>query len=33
LIKDPNTGLNKGYGFVKFANQEDGMRAIAEMNG
>ena len=33
LIKDPNTGLNKGYGFVKFCNQEEGTRAIAEMNG
>jgi RNA recognition motif-containing protein len=33
LIQDPNTGMNKGYGFVKFANQEEANRAIKEMNG
>ena len=28
-----NTGLNKGYGFVKFSNNDEAQRAIKEMNG
>ncbi|KAA8518945.1 hypothetical protein F0562_016281 [Nyssa sinensis] len=33
VVKDYNTGLNRGYGFVNFANREDGQRAINKLNG
>ena len=33
IIVDPVTRYSKGYGFIKFSNQEDSQRAIAEMNG
>lgn len=33
IIVDPVTRYSKGYGFIKFSNQEDAQRAIQEMNG
>ena len=33
IITDTVTKLNKGYGFVKFRDQEEANRAIIEMNG
>ena len=32
IIKDKETGENKGYGFVEMKNNEEGKRAIQEMN-
>lgn len=33
VICDPYTRISKGYGFVKFKNQEEANRAVTEMNG
>lgn len=33
IIKDRATGRSKGYGFVEMPNDEDGQRAIDELNG
>jgi RNA recognition motif-containing protein len=33
LVQDRETGRSRGFGFVTFAKDEDGDKAIAEMNG
>jgi RNA recognition motif-containing protein len=33
IITDNATKLSKGYGFVKFTNNEESVKAITEMNG
>ncbi|GER38353.1 nuclear acid binding protein [Striga asiatica] len=33
VVTDPNTGRPKGYGFVKFADENERNRAMVEMNG
>jgi RNA recognition motif-containing protein len=33
IIEDRETGRSRGFGFVEMANQEDGQKAIAELNG
>lgn len=33
VVTDPNTGRSKGYGFVKFADEAEKIRAMTEMNG
>ena len=33
VVEDRETGRSRGFGFVEMANQEDGERAIAELNG
>lgn len=33
IIEDRETGRSRGFGFVEMASQEDGQRAIAELNG
>ena len=33
IVIDTITKLSKGYGFVKFGNQADSIKAINEMNG
>jgi cold-inducible RNA-binding protein len=33
VITDRDTGRSRGFGFVTFDNDEDGDRAIEEMNG
>ncbi|KAE9620462.1 hypothetical protein Lal_00019866 [Lupinus albus] len=33
VVTDPNTGRSKGYGFVKFSDENDRNRAMSEMNG
>ena len=33
LIRDINTGMLKGYGFVDMTNDEEGKKAIEELNG
>ncbi|KAM7272634.1 hypothetical protein ACFE04_027297 [Oxalis oulophora] len=33
VVTDPNTGRSRGYGFVKFADENERNRAMAEMNG
>ena len=32
IITDRDTGRSKGFGFVEMASDEDGNRAIAELN-
>lgn len=33
LVMDQATNKPKGFGFVKFASEEEAQKAIAEMNG
>lgn len=33
VVTDPNTGRSKGYGFVKFLDENERNRAMTEMNG
>ncbi|XP_057451680.1 polyadenylate-binding protein RBP47B'-like isoform X2 [Lotus japonicus] len=33
VVNDANTGRSKGYGFVKFSDENERNRAMAEMNG
>ena len=33
VIKDKFTGNSRGFGFVEMANDEEGKKAIAELNG
>ncbi|KAL2968522.1 hypothetical protein AAZX31_15G033300 [Glycine max] len=33
VVSDPNTGRSKGYGFVKFSDENERNRAMTEMNG
>ena len=33
IISDPTTKISRGYGFVHFANHEESLKAITEMNG
>ena len=33
VIADRATGRSRGFGFVSFANREDGLEAIKKMNG
>src|SRR3954463_16773195 len=33
VVEDRETGRSRGFGFVEMANQEDGEKAIAEING
>ena len=32
IIKDKETGESKGYGFIEMENDEEGKKAIQEMN-
>lgn len=33
VVTDPNTGRPKGYGFVRFGDENERSRAMTEMNG
>ena len=33
VVVDANTGRSKGYGFVRFSDENERSRAITEMNG
>lgn len=33
VIMDRETGKSKGFGFIEMANDEEGAKAIAELNG
>lgn len=33
IIIDPSSKISKGYGFVKFGDQKESIKAITEMNG
>ena len=33
VVEDRETGRSRGFGFVEMASQEDGEKAIAEING
>ena len=33
VVKDRKTGKSRGYGFISFANPDDYIRAMKEMNG
>ena len=33
IIKDKNTGLSKGFGFIEMADDEEAMDAISGLNG
>ena len=33
VVEDRETGRSRGFGFVEMANNEDGQRAIADLNG
>ena len=33
VVEDRETGRSRGFGFVEMANQEDGEKAIGELNG
>uniref|UniRef100_A0A7N0SZR6 RRM domain-containing protein n=1 Tax=Kalanchoe fedtschenkoi TaxID=63787 RepID=A0A7N0SZR6_KALFE len=33
VVVDPNTGRSKGYGFVRFGDESDKLKAVTEMNG
>lgn len=32
IVKDRDTGRSKGYGFVEMPNDEEALKAIAELN-
>ncbi|OGW13207.1 MAG: hypothetical protein A3G93_12125 [Nitrospinae bacterium RIFCSPLOWO2_12_FULL_45_22] len=32
VLKDPHSGISRGFGFVEMANQEDAQRAISMFN-
>ncbi|MDL2304036.1 RNA-binding protein [Bacteroides sp. OttesenSCG-928-D19] len=33
VVTDRETGRSKGFGFVEMENEQDGAKAIAELNG
>jgi RNA-binding proteins (RRM domain) len=33
VVMDRDTGRSKGFGFVEMANDQEGAKAIAELNG
>jgi RNA recognition motif-containing protein len=33
VVKDRDSGRSKGFGFVEFENDEEGKKAVAEMDG
>tara|TARA_Y100000310_G_scaffold133775_1_gene132757 strand:+ start:6416 stop:6664 length:249 start_codon:yes stop_codon:yes gene_type:complete len=33
VISDKYSGRSKGFGFITFTNDEDGKKAVGEMNG
>ena len=33
VVEDRETGRSRGFGFVEMSSQEDGEKAIAELNG
>lgn len=33
VIMDRETGKSKGFGFIEMANEEEGAKVIAELNG
>ncbi|OGH47163.1 MAG: RNA-binding protein [Candidatus Levybacteria bacterium RIFCSPLOWO2_01_FULL_39_10] len=33
VIKDRNTGRSRGFGFVEMSTEEEGKKAVAELNG
>lgn len=33
VVVDPNTGRSKGYGFVRFSDENEKSKAVTEMNG
>jgi cold-inducible RNA-binding protein len=33
IVTDRDSGRSRGYGFVDMANEEDGRKAIQELNG
>lgn len=33
VVEDRETGRSRGFGFVEMGSQEDGQKAIAELNG
>jgi RNA recognition motif-containing protein len=32
VVKDRDTGRSRGFGFVRYTNEEGAQKAIAEMN-
>lgn len=32
VVKDRDTGRSRGFGFVRYTNEDDAQRAIAAMN-
>jgi RNA recognition motif-containing protein len=33
IVSDATTGMSKGYGFVRFSDEGESLRSLAEMNG
>lgn len=33
IMTDPNTGMSRGYGFVRFSDESEQLRALSEMQG
>jgi RNA recognition motif-containing protein len=33
IVKDPKTGLSKGFGFAEMPKSEEALKAIEELNG